>query len=173
MARTIELLPGPGLDAALRRLWWLLLEAGLPSQARHTHASNRPHATMTRCELDQRTLDSVLAEAGQWLPATAPLGEMRFLGRGERQALVVSIRPVPWLTALHRQVHERVSAANGTPHPLHRPSRWVPHVTLARGLDSSRRRSAMRSLVGTHVTEQEWVGVRSYDEADRSIAEVS
>ncbi|MFK9307191.1 hypothetical protein ACJEJT_24100, partial [Escherichia coli] len=43
---SLELVLDEAADAEIRREWTLLDEAGLPSQAQHTGASNRPHITL-------------------------------------------------------------------------------------------------------------------------------
>ena len=42
----LELVPDDAGRAAVRALWDALREAGLPSQADHTGASNQPHVTV-------------------------------------------------------------------------------------------------------------------------------
>ncbi|MEH0820071.1 2'-5' RNA ligase family protein, partial [Micromonospora sp. CPCC 205714] len=44
--RTVELLCSPPLEQAVRAAWDRLAAAGLPSLARNTHPSNRPHLTL-------------------------------------------------------------------------------------------------------------------------------
>ncbi|RYJ07055.1 MAG: 2'-5' RNA ligase family protein, partial [Actinomycetales bacterium] len=46
MVQSVELVLDPDLDAAVRGEWALLLDADLPSQARHTGESNAPHVTL-------------------------------------------------------------------------------------------------------------------------------
>lgn len=46
MVQTVELLPDAVTDSVVRTQWGALLAAGLPSQARHTGATNAPHVTL-------------------------------------------------------------------------------------------------------------------------------
>ena len=47
MAHSVELLFDQSTDAAIRRQWAALADAGLPSQANHPSPTNRPHVTLT------------------------------------------------------------------------------------------------------------------------------
>jgi 2'-5' RNA ligase len=118
-------------DDRVRAEWESLRDAGLPSLARHTGTSNRPHLT-----LDSRDHVAPEAEAGLGavaarLPLDVRVGTVLLFHAKQRWVLarhVVVDRP---LLDLHE--HEQsVLGAGGS--PLTEPGRWVPHVTLARGL---------------------------------------
>ncbi|MEW2332379.1 hypothetical protein AB0880_31820 [Micromonospora chersina] len=70
--RTVELLCSPELDEAVRAAWDRLVAAGLPSLARNTHPTNRPHLTLASVDefpagAEQRLAD--LCDAALPLPA--------------------------------------------------------------------------------------------------------
>lgn len=132
---SLELLLDETTDAAVRRQWRRLLDADLPSQARHTGASNRPHITLALAdELPVDVVAAVRAAVGDALPLRVRLGGLLvFAGR----RAVVS-RLVVASTAL-LELQAAVTAALGDeavdPHGQFAPGAWTPHVTLARRLE--------------------------------------
>lgn len=169
MAHTVELVADTRLESTVRSLWQRLAEAGVPSQAQHTHASNRPHVTVTRCELARPVLLEVLAAAAESLPAAARLTDRAYLGAGHRRTLVAVVCTSGELLALHSRVHDLVVAAGAVPDRQYWPDRWLPHVTLARRLDVHQQDRARRILPDTVCAEGQWASVRSYDERTRGI----
>jgi hypothetical protein len=153
---TVELLPDPALDLAVRAMWDLLHAAGLRSLATHPHPTNRPHVTLVGAS----ALDGLPPLD---LPIEVELGEARMLGR----TLVRSVLPSPALTALHA----RVWAAVGSENPLHAPERWIPHVSLALNLPPEQREPALALLAGPGDTTGLLVAARSYDSGTRAVTD--
>lgn len=127
--RTVELLCSPELDATVRAAWSRLAAAGLPSLARNTHPTNRPHLTLASVDdfppgAEQRLAD--LCDAA--LPLPVRLDRLAVLDGSA--PLVWLVRPTPQLVALHGAVWDVLAEASG-PHPWHLPGRWVPHLSLA------------------------------------------
>jgi 2'-5' RNA ligase len=151
--RTVELLPDDTLEAEVRAVWAKLAAAGLPSLASHPHPTNRPHLTLA---------------AGEWLPdlrldLPVPVtldGLLLFDGSG---MLVWRVTPSPQLSALQA----RVWAALDDPNPLREPSRWIPHVSLARHFRTD------FTDFDPGVRHGHFVAARSYDSATRTVTELS
>jgi 2'-5' RNA ligase len=131
VVQSVELLLEPETERAVVRMWETLLEAGLPSQARHTAPSNRPHVTLVAVprltpEAELAVADAVLGH----LPVDAVWGEVTFFGRGP-WVLVRLLGPGDGMRALQSAVASAVGAPRDS---TSAPERWRPHVTLARGV---------------------------------------
>jgi len=124
---SLELTFDEASDAAVRREWRALLDAGLPSQAQHKGASNRPHVTM----LVRPSLEEVAGTGLEdMLPLDLTLGAPLLFGVGRSRVVARSIVPSVSLLHLHAAVHSRAGAPEGQDHTA--PGAWTPHVTLAR-----------------------------------------
>ena len=149
MVQSVELLLDDALDGAVRRQWDRLAAAGLPSQARHPGASNRPHVTLTVSTVPwSAAVEAALADAviGS-LPLAVRLGAPLVFAPGPRCVLARLVVPSPALLALHARIHaaaEPDRAPGGVPHTA--PGEWTPHVTLARGLPVARLGEAVAAL---------------------------
>ncbi len=143
----VELLLDPVTDAAVRDQWRLLDEAGLPSQAQHRSASNRPHVTlaMTRDWPDAGNRPDVLAV----LPLPVRLGAPVVFGRGP-YVLARLVVATGALLALHRDLVDRLPPLASD---LLVPDRWTPHVTLGRRLAAAQVAEALGLL--TQAPERE------------------
>lgn len=138
------LLDGPAEDL-LRRDWNLLLDAGLPSQARHTAESNRPHITLVAAPGIPDTWDGALTEVAGGLPLPLTIAGLVVFrtGRGHVLARLGVVSEA--LIGFHRSVHhvlQDVPAVAGNC----LPGRWVPHLTLARGMAPAQIAQAMELL---------------------------
>ncbi|WFF05472.1 2'-5' RNA ligase family protein [Micromonospora sp. WMMD1076] len=168
--RTVELLCSPELEAAVRAAWDRLAAAGLPSLARNTHPTNRPHLTLASVEefppgAEQRLAD--LCDAA--LPLPVRLGRVAVLDGSA--PLVWLVRPTPQLVALHGAVWDVLAEASGG-HSWHLPGRWVPHLSLALRFGAADRRRA-RAVAGGHPPAGSFVGARSYDGDTRTVSELT
>lgn len=163
--QSIELLMDDALAAEVRAEWEVLVAAGLPSQARHTGATNAPHVTLAVSAdvLDTPTearLDGLDYGVGSPLRLG---GLLVFLGRTAVLARLVV--PTEQLLAVQRAVHDVLPAVPDPPaHTV--PGTWTPHVTLARRLDADQLAAALhaladrpRELTGTVRGARRWDGV--------------
>jgi 2'-5' RNA ligase len=125
----LELVPDANLEAEVVAVWELLAAAGLPSQARHPHPTNRPHLTLAVADRLDDQLRAVLARELAGLPVPLRLDGLVVLG-GRRRTVAWLVVPTAPLLELHRRVHGVLGDA-ASASPLLRPDRWVPHVTLA------------------------------------------
>jgi hypothetical protein len=168
--RTVELLCSPELEDAVRAAWHRLAEAGLPSLARNTHPTNRPHLTLASVDefppgAEQRLADLCAAA----LPLPARLDRVAVLDGSA--PLVWLIRPGPQLVALHGAVWDVLAEAPG-PYPWHLPGRWVPHLSLALRFGGADRRRA-RAVAGLGRPAGEFVAARSYDSDTRTVSDLA
>jgi 2'-5' RNA ligase len=166
MAHSVELLFDSGADAAIRREWAALAEAGLPSQARHPSPTNRPHVTLTVAERIDPAVDAALWEPARQLPLDCLVGAPMVFGR-KSLTLVRLIVPAAGLLRLQESVDSICAPYLSSGPFLHtRPGRWTPHVTLARRLAPADLAAALEAIgtddpastVGTFSGLRRWDG---------------
>jgi len=156
-------------DAQVRRLWALLVDAGLPSLATRTHQRHRPHVTLTVTEsLTDADLSGVRqavcdADVVLDLPTLA-----RFPSPGG--VLFVGVVVTAPLLALHERVHEALRSQPVTHWPHYLPGRWIPHCTLAQDLDRQQMADAVKLL---HDVEPIRARVTSVGITDTTTGEIS
>jgi len=161
----VELLLDEASDAAVREQWRALDDAGLPSQARHRSASNRPHVTLTMTEswTVGAELESALTPLSA-LPLGALLGAPAVFGRGPF-VLVRSVVATDRLLALHRAVVDRLGPPASA---LLLPGRWVPHVTLGHRMSSSQVAEALDLLGASDGPDVVFETARHWDSLART-----
>ncbi len=152
---SVELVLDGGADTAVRADWASLMRAGLPSQGRHTGASNRPHLTLALSATAPEPVRVRLAAIAAGLPLPVRLGAVLIFGnrppredgRPGRPALVLArlVVPDPDLLTLQRQV----LAALDEPvdrHGTFAAGGWTPHVTLGRRFTADQVAAALAAL---------------------------
>jgi hypothetical protein len=163
MAHSVELLFDQGTEAAIRREWNALADAGLPSQARHPSPTNRPHVTLTVAQRIDPAVDAALWEPARQLPLDCLIGAPMVFGRAAL-TLVRLIVPAAGLLRLHESVDSICAPyLSSGPFPHVRPGRWTPHVTLARRLAPADLAAALDAIdadgdVGTFAGLRRWDG---------------
>ncbi|MEU5566046.1 2'-5' RNA ligase family protein [Micromonospora musae] len=168
--RTVELLCSAELDATVRAAWDRLAETGLPSLARNTHATNRPHLTLAAVDEFPPGAQERLADLfDAALPLRARVDRVAVLDGSA--PLVWLIRATPELLALHGAVWDVLAGAPGA-QPWHLPGRWVPHLSLALRFRAADRRRA-RAVIGGDRPSGEFVAARSFDSDPRSVTPLS
>lgn len=157
---SVELvLDGPA-ETAVRADWAALLDAGLPSQGRHTGTSNRPHLTLALTATAPEPVLVRLAAIGAVLPLPVTVGAVLVFGhrpvrearRASRSALVLSRLAVPDHALLTLQ--QEVVAALDEPvdrHGTFTAGAWTPHVTLGRRFTAAQVAAAL-AVVGAGST---------------------
>lgn len=164
---SLELVLDEAADAEIRREWTLLDEAGLPSQAQHTGASNRPHITL----LVRTALGDLATETLEHrLPLDLTLGAPLLFGTGRTRVLARSVVPRADLLALHAAVHTLAGPGDDVPHTV--PGEWTPHVTLARRLPLDRVGEALAAAPGSPVVARVG-GIRRWDAGTRTVSHVA
>lgn len=164
--RTVEVICSAELDDAVRAAWDRLAAAGLPSLARNTHPTNRPHLTLAAVDEFPPGAEHRLAglfDAALPVPVTLD----RIVVLDGSAPLVWLVRPTPALTALHAAAGDVLASATGH-RPWHAPGAWVPHLSLALRFRNADLRLA-RAVAGGQRPMGAFVAARSYDGTDRSV----
>jgi 2'-5' RNA ligase len=144
MSFALQMFFDPAGEAAVRRMWERLERAGVPSLATRTHRQHRPHVTLAGAQR--------LALAGTAIEATRDLlgNELTLstLGTfpGEQAVLLLGITVTAELLRTHCAVHAGIESASEDLWAMYRPGRWVPHCTLAIGLDTDQLTAAFARL---------------------------
>ncbi len=129
VVQSVELLLEPEAERGVVRVWEALSEAGLPSQARHTAPSNRPHTTLVALsDLTAEAESAVAAAVRGRLPVDAVWGDVTLFGRGP-WVLVRLLQPSDGMRGLQAVLADACGVPDDS---LSSPERWTPHVTLAR-----------------------------------------
>lgn len=142
------LLDGPG-EELLQRDWNILSQAGLPSQGRHTAASNRPHITLLAAPRIPAGYDDDLAALARVLPLPIHTAGLILLETGRGQVLARLGVVSGALLELHQTVHSALQRVPGIAANCV-PDRWVPHITLARAMNPAQVAHAIDLLPGAH-----------------------
>lgn len=160
--QALELLLDGDTDDAVRREWITLARADLPSQADHPGATNAPHVTMLATDEIAASDEELGAALAGMLPLPLRLGPVvAFPGR--RLVLARLVVADAALLALHAEV---VRASGAVPSPLTTPGRWVPHVTLARGIPMGDLGAAL-SLLRPPDLDGSATGLRRWDSVEK------
>jgi 2'-5' RNA ligase len=163
MVQSVELVLDADLDRQVREEWDLLHAAGLPSQARHTGASNAPHVTLGVADRIDAVAERTLTDIDYGVGLTVRLGGLLVFG-GRTSVLARAVVPTSHLLATHAAVDSALDDAPGRPATA-RPGTWTPHVTVARRLDDRQLAEAVtvlatrpRELAGTIHCGRRWDG---------------
>lgn len=165
---SLELVFDAASDAAVRREWDALVAADLPSQARHTGESNRPHVTLlVRPRLGAPDLVAIADD----LPLPLTLGAPLLFGVGRSRVIARSVVPTAALLDLHARVHELCGAGEDAIHS--RPGAWTAHVTLARRVPLDRVGDALAVIAEAGASELPVTatGMRRWDAATRTVSD--
>jgi 2'-5' RNA ligase len=121
-------------DAAVRALWRLLDDAGVPSLAEHSHRRHRPHVSLAVAgAIPRRTRDALRAELALLaLPSLWLYTLGTFLT--EQNVLFLGAIVDAELLAVHSAAHDVLAGQTSQPWAYYLPGAWVPHCTLATDL---------------------------------------
>jgi 2'-5' RNA ligase len=164
MVHSVELLFDDETDAAMRRIWDDLSEAGVRSLAASTSPSNRPHVTLSVAEHMNDAVDDALRPLLTRIPFACTIGAPMLFGRGPF-TLVRLLIPSSELLALQADVHDAClphMSPGSLPHS--EPGQWTPHVTLARRVAAAKLADALaprqmsRDRRATAVALRHWDG---------------
>ncbi len=160
---SLELLLDPDAEQALRAEWVTLADAGLPSQARHTGESNRPHITLLYSS-ERMTPYRLLG-----LPLEVTVASPVIFGSARHGFLLARlVRPSLRLLELHRILHEEVGDLPGIDR-LTRPGAWTAHVTLARKLSPAELATALTVIEPKRAVEATAVAGRMWESATKTV----
>lgn len=151
MALAIEMFFDEGAAATVRAIWRDLAAAGLPSLSIYGHGQHRPHVSLAVFE--RVSPDAMGALRSMLAPATAgarlalPLNSLGTFP-GEEGVLFLGVAVTAGLLDLHARTHAALAGQTAGLWPHYRPGYWVPHCTLAQGLDAEGTAAAFRLLHG-------------------------
>jgi len=147
VAHAIEMYFDDRADAAVRKLWQALAEAGLPSLATLTHRRHRPHVSLVVAE---SLAGADLAALRSVLMSRQPTLDLYVLGTfpGSEGVLFLGVPVTADLLALHGDVHSALAGQPVEHWPHYLPGNWVPHCALAEGLDKAGAAMAFGLLFG-------------------------
>ena len=134
-------------DAAVRRLWLLLADAGLPSLATRTHRQHQPHVSLAVAE---SLAAADLAPLRSVLTSRRPTLRLYVLGTfpGAEGALFLGVQVTAELLAFHADVHAALAGQPIRHWACYLPGNWIPHCMLAEGLGKSEAARAFGLLAG-------------------------
>ena len=145
MAQALELTFDRRADETIRAQWDALRAAGLPSMARHTAPTNRPHITLDAREAVAPEAEASLGPVALRLPVEVLVGAPLLFHARRRWVLTRHVVMDRALLELHAHA---LALLGPEPDSLTSPGRWVPHVTLARGVSDEQLPAALK-LVST------------------------
>jgi hypothetical protein len=159
VVHSVELVFDQDTEAAVRHIWEVLREAGIPSQA----PASRPHATLTVAERIDPRVDSLLASLQPRFPFDCRIGAPLLFGRG-KAVLARVVVPTTDLLDVHAEVH-RLSLPYLSPGPMPNavPGQWTAHVTLARRVVPGQLGRALRIGGKPHEIAGRVVGMRRWE----------
>ncbi|MER6003854.1 2'-5' RNA ligase family protein [Nonomuraea angiospora] len=147
MAQAVEMFFDDQTDQRIRRMWQSLAGHGLPSLATLTHRHHRPHVSLAVAEtLDEADLDELRSA----LLVPAPPLNLGFLGTfpGAEGVLFVGVTVTSELLTFHKRIHAALPSTQIKHWSYYLPGKWVPHCTLAIGLDRAELPKAMNAVHG-------------------------
>lgn len=147
MAHALEMYFDDQADVSVRSLWQLLTDAGLPSLATRTHRLHRPHVSLAVAE---SLASAELAPLRSALKAHQPTPRLYVLGTfpGSEGALFLGVQASADLLVFHAEVHAALAGEQVEHWPYYLPGNWVPHCTLAEGLNKAQAARAFGVLYG-------------------------
>lgn len=159
MVHSIELVFDADTEAAIRRIWAELADAGIPSQA----PASRPHVTMVVAQRIAPDADALLSAVLDRLPLSCAVGASLLFGRSNA-VLARLVVPTADLLAMHAEVHHLCRAhLQPAPMPNSLPGKWTPHVTLARRIGGGQLGRALRIAGRPAQIEGSFAALRRWD----------
>ncbi|MFI6869723.1 2'-5' RNA ligase family protein [Nocardia sp. NPDC050406] len=156
MVQSVELVLDDAAEAAVRRQWRVLAEAGLHSPAQN----HRPHITVAVAREIWPRMDKALGHE-DFQPLPVRLGGLLVFG-ARRPVLVRAVVPTAALLDLQRRLFGVVSDCPGIAANTH-PDAWTPHVTLARRVSPPQLAAALEAVGYDGDFPATVVGIRRWD----------
>lgn len=158
---TLEIVLDDGADRAIRDQWTALADAGLPSQARHGAASNRPHITLALTATVGPAVELALQQVVGSLPLPVVVGGLLVFG-SRKYVLARAVVPSAALLDLQATIGAALGEA-ADPRGHFAAGRWTPHVTLARRLTAGQVGEALTVLGEVPAIDAEVTAARRWD----------
>ncbi len=158
---SVETVLDDDADRQVRAQWRELALAGLPSQAKHTGASNRPHITLALTDTITGEVEHRLTTVAASLPIPVTIGALLIFG-ARRYVLARLAVPSAGLLDLQASVVQALDQPLD-PHGTFTAGRWTPHVTLARRLTADQVGAALTVLGAVPTVSGQLVRARRWD----------
>lgn len=138
-AHALELLLDASDEVDVRARWQELERSGVPSLARHSGATHRPHVTLaTGPRPPVEVLGCAEVLLAPLLPLLVPVSGLALLGPAARVVLAELLVPPAALRDVRQELVARWPDADGRP--------WQAHLTLARRLGPAAVQAALGAL---------------------------
>ena len=164
MTQSVELLLDERAEAAVRRQWNLLAEAGLPSERRSGASEHhRPHVTLYAADAIPPEAEATLPGLVGDLELELRIGALTIFGPRHGQCILVrQVTASIDLLALQGRI---AVACGADPAGQFGAGRWSPHVTLARRMAVEAVGAALTALGWTadRAVEARVLGCRRWD----------
>ncbi|WP_051478420.1 2'-5' RNA ligase family protein [Arthrobacter sp. H5] len=162
----MELLLHGSAEELIRAEWRRLAEAGLPSLASHTAASNRPHVTLAAAPAIPGDHDHLLGDVfRRWLDLR--FGGHAIFATGHYFVLARLVMASDILLDVHARIHRILEEVPGMARNTI-PGFWTPHVTIARRMSAAQVGAGL-TLLGTNSFEAGVGGIRRWDSHERTV----
>jgi 2'-5' RNA ligase len=126
----------------IRTLWRALEAEGIQTLASLQAERHRPHVSLAAAV---KLAPEPVAAALEGLDLGVGLTlDLDFVGQFVGRVLWLGVTPTAELLAVHRAVHERLTAAGIEAWEHYRPGRWVPHCTVSMRVPNPRLAVALR-----------------------------
>ncbi len=169
MVQAVELTLDRTSDDRVRAEWAALQEAGLPSLADHTGATNRPHVTLHVRDAMGTAAEERLLPVAQRLPLDLWVGSVVLFHARRRWVLARQVVVDRALLDLHEAVADAVGGGGS---PLTLVGRWVPHVSVARGVRDEQLPEVLALLATTPPYAATALRLRRWDQDRREAWDV-
>jgi 2'-5' RNA ligase len=135
MAQALEFLFDDDADRAVRELWARLEKAGVPSLATRTHGRHRPHVTFALASgIPTGTRDALREDLARLAIPRLWLSTLAAFSSNDNVLMLAAVVDTE-LLAVHSAVHDVLAKRVRNPSAYYLPGSWVPHCTLAQGLE--------------------------------------
>lgn len=168
--QAVELTLDPPGDDRVRAEWGALQQAGLPSLADHTGASNRPHVTLHVRDVVTPDAEHALVPVAARLPLGLRAGGLLLFHARRRWVVARQVVVDRALLDLHAALADAVGGGGSE---LTLPGRWVPHLTLARGVREEQLPAVLALLAETPAYDVSAQRLRRWDQEARSAWDVA
>jgi 2'-5' RNA ligase len=134
MSFAIELYFDPATETAIRQIWQMLAEAGLPATL--LEANYVPHISLAvSSQVELAGLDQALARlAAKTSPLAFSLANIGIFPTTEA-VVFLGVTVNQALLALHTEFYQQASPYLSQPLIYYKPDNWIPHCTLSYGLN--------------------------------------
>lgn len=163
---SVELLLDSSAEELVRGEWRRLAEAGLPSLAPHTAASNRPHVTLAAAPTISGHHDRLLGDVFRG-GLGLRFGGYAIFATGHHFVLARLVVASDVLLAVHARVHRALKEVSEMASNT-MPGFWMPHVTVARRMSAAQVAAGL-SLLSPNSFEAGVGGIRRWDSHKRTV----